>query len=151
MNELKFTSFSDFVQNMVDGLMAPRVSVNMNTYGDYNEGICFGCAATNAACHRVGKTFTGTEIKRIEDRADFLDVYPRLLDAFESAVDSLRNGNIEDCLHTLRCEEFLFDFPVPYSEEATPDFELPGLTTYNYKDHLSVYQQYADWLKSKGL
>ncbi len=82
----------------------PIVNIDMNTYGDarqkrflgipYGKEVCFGCAATNTVCQIAGKKFTTYYINSPVTRASFLETDWRFLDAFESAINQLRLGDI---------------------------------------------------------
>ena len=79
---------------MIESLENPMLQINMNTFGSYSEGICFGCAATNTICKLRGKRFSPTTIIGRTERANVLHVSEYFLYHFEEAIDSLRGGNI---------------------------------------------------------
>lgn len=156
----KLNSISDIVDVMVRGLEREWVRVNMGTFGSIGEktylfglvkkDVCVGCAATNFLCELMQKPFS---IKNIEDpdtRADqFSDVLPRdTVVNFESAIDALRTGSISCFLDRVRCLQPVLNFKIPFS---LPDFFLPVLRTETWKENLSIYADYADYLRSKNL
>ena len=84
----------EIIMSMVEGLQNPVITINMDTYGEAIEGVCFGCAATNAVCKISGKVFTEDNID--EDlRSNFLKTDRLFLSEFEMAIDNLRAGGIK--------------------------------------------------------
>lgn len=106
-------TFADVVLAMVRGLRRRYVEVNMETYGSFYEGVCYGCAATNTICELTGVVFKDECIECETTRAAYIlgrlegyvdkwwlrcCDYSSLLDAsnlgcFEQAIDDLRRGN----------------------------------------------------------
>lgn len=89
-------SAKDIIMNMVEGLRHPSLKVRMNMFGQVIDGVCFGCAATNAVCQISGKTFTEGNIVNRLDRSIFIEVDYEFLSNFEEAMDRLRCGLIHN-------------------------------------------------------
>ncbi len=93
--KIKSMSAHDIIMAMVEGLRKPRTEIDMGTFGKMEEGICFGCAATNAVLHIM-------EAKEEEEIKDHIRAFPdyRLcppfVTHFESAMDYLRRGRVDD-------------------------------------------------------
>lgn len=87
---------SEALQAMLDGLEMQDAredfKIEMDTFGDYVEGVCFGCAATCTIQHVIGTDFGDQRIVEIKDRAEYLDLALRELDDFEFSIDRARIG-----------------------------------------------------------
>jgi hypothetical protein len=144
---------SEIVMAMVNGLKNAHYNVHMDTFGDYKDGICFGCAATNTICEIFQKKFTIDNILGRKSRADFLECDYVFLCDFEEAIDLLRRGNAKSFLHTLRNIIYLkkHDVMVLISNiESDLKKELQPLTSLNstdYKKFLHEYQTFAKILE----
>ncbi len=86
--KIKSMSAYDIIMAMVEGLRNPKTRIDMSTFGLMIEGICFGCAATNAILHIMDAN--GEEVKSHVTYASIYDDYP--LYGFESAINDLRCG-----------------------------------------------------------
>ncbi len=143
--KIKSMSGYDIVMAMINGLKKEHVKISMETFGDalYDKQngfyICFGCAATNAVCEIAGRSYDYYNIFG-PYRSKFMGIERAFLDGFESAIDTLRRGDI-----------------VAYNEDAVvcgfailpvPEKELPVLLTENYKENLIAYEEYAETLKN---
>src|SRR5690606_4949256 len=92
---IKSMTAKEIVLAMVDSLKNPVTKVLMSTFGFKENGICYGCAATNTICKlggldphiELGTWDSDGKRKYVENS--------RFLDYFEDAIDSLRQGNIE--------------------------------------------------------
>lgn len=146
-------SFSDYVQNMINGLRREWVRVDMLTFGANRDGVCFGCAATNALCELMGRPFSINTIDNLDDRAiEFNEgITQHDLSRFESSVNDLRAGYLNYCLLKLRDIQHTLWFTVPQFEEINPPFVLPTLSSSNWDEKLEDYEKYVAWLKEKGL
>ncbi len=89
-------SAKEIIMAMVEGLRNPKLTVNMSSFGYYDNGICYGCAATNAVCTISEKTFTRENINDITKQAIFLNSDWWFLNQFENAIDFLRKGHINN-------------------------------------------------------
>lgn len=156
----KITSFSVFVQLMIDGLKSPCLPVKMDTFGMVEGGVCFGCAATNALCKLTGKKLTEDQMpeevnayrninfSRVKAYADFFGMTYDQVDTLENAWDTLREGDPYAALKELRTLREL-----PFNTRAVvcqTEEELPTLQDNYTPDDLAAYQRYADALKAAG-
>lgn len=98
-------SAKEIIMAMIEGLRNPITHINMGTYGDIINGICYGCAATNTICNianldidylynnkpkgTMALIFSEKPTKYIE-----YDEGESFLNYFESAINSLREGDI---------------------------------------------------------
>jgi len=136
--ELEKMTGKDVVLAMVRGLEKEHVKVDMTSFGISDEGVCFGCAATNAICEITESKFDLTNIDYRDKRSAYLKVGTRLLYSLEDALDSLRFGNINSYNRTIERLGFL-NLLLPI-----PRMKLPYLTTGNYKENLIHYVNYAN-------
>ena len=139
-NVVKAMTIKEIVMAMINGLRNPHVEVNMGTYGDVKDNICFGCAATNTVCEITGKTFTAENIEYYKDRANFIGTNIRFLILFEEAINDLRTGQMFSSYN--RCAKQIGIAKVPYINERS----LPRLTTDYSKEELDVWEQWANTL-----
>lgn len=98
----------EIILSMVEALENPSINIRMDTYGTYEikpvkllgfslfkKRVCYGCAATNTIAKIGGTKFTPENIFSLSERADSLKTSFSFLEKFESAINSLRLGNIE--------------------------------------------------------
>lgn len=138
---IKNMTFKDILDVMIKGLEKKWVNINMDTYGDVDlNGICYGCAATNALCEMIQKPFPAEFIKK-HIRHHYLKVSGSCLDHFERAVDLLRRGLLRDygfhCLNS----DFLFN-----ARPQNLDYYLPCLNDDFTEDQLDKYKKLRDSL-----
>lgn len=133
----------EIVELMVESLKNPVCEVRMTTFGNSNEeGVCFGCAATQLVQHLSGVKFTSDNIRFINDRSEHISCDYRFLDFFEKAIDALRYGLID--LYNYQAKKIEISLmPTEYP------YELPELFTDNYLSNLHHYTQFAEWLKKQ--
>ena len=81
----------EIVMSMVNGLRNPVTQINMDTYGEVVEGVCFGCAATNALCY-IGN-YSTEDLLKVDGSAILIEK-KSIATRFEWAIDELRKGNI---------------------------------------------------------
>lgn len=90
-------SAKEIILAMVRGLENPKVKVDMGTFGyDDDNGVCYGCAATNTICEISGHTFKPGEIFFTSDRATAVNTNLSFLDNFERAINALRQGDVDE-------------------------------------------------------
>jgi len=92
----------EIILAMVDSLTHPPIiNIDMNTYGENRQGVCFGCAATNTICKISGVVFTPENIgsRRLRSKAInnniFDDKIGEFLYCFERAIDALRGSELD--------------------------------------------------------
>lgn len=131
--KVKSMSAKEIIMSMVEGLQNPVVRVDIDTFGEVIDNVCYGCAATNAICKISGKTFNIENIGYRDGRAEFINSDPYFLMEFEVAIDFLRSGYI--LIYNKKAQEACF------AQIEDPKFELPKLTNnYTPKD----LQQYIN-------
>src|SRR5690606_17130474 len=91
--KVKSMTAHDIIMAMVEGLRNPRTKIDMDTFGGIRDGICYGCAATNAILHIM-------DAEEEEVRDHILEceshAYRTLnLSIFENAIDYLRRGMVD--------------------------------------------------------
>lgn len=132
----------EIVMAMVNGLENRHVPVDMSTFGDIRDGVCYGCAATNTICEISGKkqNLIGSWLVMEEsDRLGEICKDVLFISNFESAIDYLRMGEIGLYNDLARRYEFAL-LPIP-------DFgSLPYLSIENYIVQIEKYITYANSL-----
>lgn len=97
-DKVKSLTAKEIILTMVKALRNPWVKIDMSTFGDTlysNNKVCIGCAATNTICEIAGIKFTPSNIGFGENRAKRIKCNDtEFLFRFESAIDSLRDGDI---------------------------------------------------------
>jgi len=58
----------EIIMSMVKGLEKPVTKIDMDTYGQTRDGVCYGCAATNTVCKIAKVKFTQNNIDWTVDR-----------------------------------------------------------------------------------
>ena len=141
--------FSDIMQAMIDGLKKEHVKVNLETFGDAVNGVCYGCAATNIFCEISGKVFTPENISPLDNRHRFIsesDLDDEFVFMFEDAIDDLRNT----CIRYYNSTAIYMGFaPAPNAFESRL-YELPALQNHNWRYELPKYQEVCDEIKKAG-
>ena len=143
MSKIKSLTPKQVIMAMVEGLKNPKTEINMYTYGKVVDGVCFGCAATNAIC----------QIFAIEDPVPYISdggnhgfstVATRLsedsstVNTFESAINALRLGCIADTNH------YLIELGMATIDES-PLIELPSLFDDYKLEDLGPYTALAEY------
>src|SRR5690606_26829188 len=91
-HKVKTMSAHDIIMSMVEGLRKPRTEIDMYTFGRIKEGICYGCAATNAILHVMD---AGTK-EEVVDHISASNAYRSYaMKKFELAIDWLRRGRMD--------------------------------------------------------
>jgi len=95
--KIKSMSAKQIILAMVRGLESKHVKVRMNTFGeyDYMNEICYGCAATNTICEITGVKFKNNIIEDRGSRSRKVGSSRFFIQAFEEAIDMLRQGGID--------------------------------------------------------
>lgn len=132
----------EIVELMVESLKNPVCEVDMGSFGRYENGICFGCAATQLVQHLSGVKFTSNSILSPRNRSQFMKCDYFFLLTFEKAIDALRVGDTSFynlCAREINIERIPSDYP----------YELPPLFTDNYLSNPHHYTHFAEWLKKQ--
>lgn len=144
-------TIQEIILNMVESLRNPVIKIKMNSYGCYlqeysedGEDIkgfsCYGCAATNTICHIAGIIFNKDTILNTDTRADHVEASIKFVDYFESAIDKLRKGNLEE----YNCyASYINMAKVPSTDEF---YNLPTLNDDYTELELQKYVDYANTL-----
>lgn len=133
---VKSMTAKEIIMSMVEGLQKPAVKVAMLTFGGVFNGVCYGCAATNAICKITSKSFTEDTIPSIRHRAKFLMTDVFFLHGFENAINELRYGCISD--YNNYAEAFRF------AKIKNTGIKLPGLTSDYTPADLQPYIELAN-------
>ena len=131
--KVKALSAKEIIMAMVIGLQKEYIKVNMNYFSGVIDGVCFGCAATNALCHISGVVFNKDTIR---SRPETVNCGYSFLMGFEYAINDLRKGNIKD--YNQYAQGHGFAGIIPNGED------LPCLHTDDYKDNLHHYISLAE-------
>ena len=141
--KVKSMKGSEIIRAMLRGLAKEHVRVRMCSFGEFHNGICFGCAATNTVCEISGIVFTPMTIDVLRHGAA-LNADPEFVYGFEGAIDSLRNGWLD--AYNNCAEEY--GFALIFNECV----HLSAITTDNYKDSkiIAAYEDLAKFNEKKG-
>lgn len=127
--KVKSMTGKEIVLAMIEGLENPVMEVDMSTYGEIKNDICYGCAATNAVC----------KIGRFEPAYYINEKGMEFWGTFEYAINSLRLGDIIYYNAYAQMGGF--------AKLPKPKHPLPILVTENYKENLIYYKEYAETLE----
>lgn len=144
--KIKTMTGKEIVMAMVEGLQDPCVVVDMGTFGETREGICFGCAATNAVCRITGIKPLDLEDTGWEQNAKVFKVQSaQTLKTFEYAIDSLRKGHVTGNDFLIQGYNY-YAGQIGMAQLPTPTTTLPRLSTEDYQENLQAYIDYANSL-----
>lgn len=135
--KVKSMSAYEIIMSMVEGLRNPKTEIDMGTFGEIRDGVCFGCAATNAILNIMD---VGTEqevVDHIFGRRS-RDYKGSTLWQFENAIDQLRQGGV-GCYNEY-AREFGFVQITPI-----PGEKLPRLSNNYTEEQLQEYVKLAKY------
>ena len=141
-DKVKAMSAKEIIMAMVEGLQNPTTDrIDMSTFGNIHDGLCYGCAATNAICRIAGKNFEYGLPNLLGTRARITDSIGSyaIVDRLERAIDYLRLGNIRKCNISLEGAGLS---TIKFDEYNPP--ELPALLSSNYLENLQPYIDLAN-------
>lgn len=150
--KVKSMTGKEIVMAMVEGLQEPCTVIDMNTFGETKDGICFGCAATNTVCKITGikPTKLSAMLEDWDADAEVFNIKdPHFLMNFEYAINKLRNGSINP-------EDWFGNSYNGYARLLgiailpEPKGRLPHLNNENYLNELQAYINYANSLPDNG-
>jgi hypothetical protein len=121
-------SAKEMIMAMVNGLRKRHVCIDMSTFGRKSNGVCFGCAATNALIE-----ISGISAEEAVDLSVF-SCKSVIISDFETAIDSLRCGDIYFC-------NIYLEFPEIVNPE---NIYLPILMDDYTEDELQQYEKLAN-------
>lgn len=135
--KVKSMSAHDIIMAMVEGLRNPRTEIDMDDFGKIEDGICYGCAATNAILHIMDAGYEEDDVDHIF-RRKYDASWPLTLKKFEIAIDRLRKGWVN--IYNRYAEAYGFAQITPIHGQ-----ELPYLDNdYTEKD-LQEYEKLAKY------
>lgn len=142
--KIKSMSAHDIIMAMVVGLRNPKTKIDMSSFGEMRDGICFGCAATNAILHIIN-----ANEEQVKSHVAYIDNYDDSpLRSFECAIDYLRLGRPEFYNENAKRHGFAQITPMPgqelpvlynnYTEKQLREYEK--LAEYNRKVESIIYE-----------
>lgn len=134
--KVKSMNAHDIIMAMVEGLRTPRTKIDMLTFGEIEDGICYGCAATNAILHIVDANKEEV-VDHIRDRKFDADG-ARALEQFEIEIDWLRRGMVDQYNQYAKYYDFAPITPMP-------GLELPPLYDDYTEEQLQQYEKLAKY------
>lgn len=134
-NKIKSMSAYDIIMAMVEGLRNPRTRIDMDTFGLMIEGICFGCAATNAILHIMDANEEEVKSHVLYIKSDDCS---RAVYFFERAINLLRMGRLESYNAYVKDLGFAQITPIPGQY-------LPDLDNDYTEEQLQEYVKLAEY------
>lgn len=149
VSKIKAMSAKEIILTMVGSLRDPTTYIDTGTYGHIENGICFGCVATNTIIKiaelsekEAFKILSHTDVSGFS-RATFKDGIGDLesihfIDCFEMAINNLRQTDIDgynDFAESVGIQKIK---NVPWSKD------LPYLTDYYTEEDLKMYEKLAE-------
>jgi hypothetical protein len=140
IKKIKSLTPKEVIMAMVEGLQNPKTEIDMSTYGYKDDGVCFGCAATNCLL-TLDSTLELLDSFRIVDSGFSLsfkeDHEQDFIQEFEFAINDLRCGDTDGCnFHLERIK-----LPTIVNNN---NIELPYLTDYYTQESLIPYIKLAE-------
>ncbi len=151
VKKIKSMTAKEIIMAMVDGLKNPMTVIDMGTFGEVYEedGVCYGCAATNAICNIQGtsKQKIKNEIKNElmhgyhytvrKTKRDLCTVDNiRFITDFEYGIDYLRSGDISAYNH--------YSHKAGFAKISSKGIDLPPLYTDFTTKQLEQYVKLAN-------
>lgn len=132
----------EIIMAMVNGLKARHVAINMTTFGDVIDGVCYGCAATNTICEISGVVFNESNIFEpyhaegvgLKDGDSHLLVL--FISRFEHAINFLRMGQIKS-YNIIARQNGIAEIKIPFQSP-------PFLGKYFTEKELNCYIELAN-------
>lgn len=127
-------SAHDIIMAMVEGLRNPKTRIDMGTYGEMREGICFGCAATNAVLHIID-----ANEEEVRSHVAYRHKYDNFqLRYFGYAINRLRQGWVD------WYNEHAYNLGIAQINPI-PGQELPRLNNDYTEEQLQEYEKLAKY------
>ncbi len=137
--KIKSMSAHDIIMAMVNGLRSPRTKIDMTTFGEIREGICYGCAATNAILNIMNANKKEVEAHSKLRSTQFRSTHDDYtLYDFEYAIDLLRCGLLESY------NDYVKDLGIAQITPI-PGQELPVLDNDYTEEELQEYEKLAKY------
>lgn len=128
-------SSGEIIMAMVNALRKPKIKIQMSTFGKVENGICYGCAATNTICEIADVTFTSENIEFPKGRGEAVNGDIDFVQDFEDAIDDLRLGYIKG--YNKYAES------VGFAKVLNTDFSLPQLNSFYTEEQLNEFVKLA--------
>lgn len=120
--KIRSMSAKEIVLAMLDGIKNPVTRIDMDTFGEVEDEVCYGCAATNLIC-KLGDFSPLEELSSLGARKYSATAF---LQAFEESIDLLRMGALH--LYNINAREFVF------AEIPESNHYLPEINNDNFQD-----------------
>ena len=155
MSKIRSLTPKQVIMAMVDGLKNPKTKISMSTFGYQENGVCYGCAATNALCQLFGIQNPVGWLPSLNDdkvqepcsrtpgfriSASKLNEITEDIMDFENAVDYLRRGDLDAANFALAVLDIA---PIRYNNEL--EAALPRLTDSYTLEDLEPYIRLAEF------
>lgn len=133
---------AEAIEAMIAGLREHRkweqFRVDMDTFGEVENGVCFGCAATCTLQQLAGRQFDHDDLWSREYRAQRLHESLEAVRVFELAIDRFRNGVVD----------LLFDFFHVTEYPQPAEGENWELTTETWEAELPLVEAYLQKVRA---
>lgn len=148
MNFLGITKPSEALEAMVRGLRATKESggkrqINMQSFGEYDNGVCYGCCATYALAElipdiQISEKLNDVVRLNVAIRNTNKPNASRVSD-FEMAMSSLRRGDMRRLFEFFGADTAAINMQAPW-----------GLSEGNWEQQLPFVEMTIKMLKSRG-
>lgn len=132
-NKIKSMTAKEIILAMIDSLKNPLTKIDMDSFGHVDNGICYGCAATNTIC-KIGDLNPNIELNADNLWGAKYARDSRFIEGFERAIDYLRLGSIKMYNNTASSYGFAL---------IKSDNSLPEIDNLNYQDS-KVLEHYLE-------
>lgn len=158
VEKIKGMTASEIIMAMLEGLRNPVTKIDMSTYGHVRDGVCFGCAATNAICGIQGLNLRkATSYLKEKNRGSgggligvsktsrdiITDDNVGFMYRFESCINLLRKGDI----YAYNQQAEMLGIANISFYKAGEDFDYPLLDDDYTEEQLVSYENLAKMLK----
>lgn len=94
IEKVQSMSAKEIIMAMVEGLKNPTTKIDMLSFGNVDNNVCYGCAATNTICNIMN--ITHKDFIKANPKFTMCDLFDErnFVINFERAIDCLRNGMI---------------------------------------------------------
>lgn len=150
-------SITQILEIFIHSLRKPRTDkVEMSKWYTENEGVCYGCAATNLICElgnlNPREVFYKHPFSEITPTTLYYPYYRDLdlIAYFEDAINDLRWGNLAS-YNAILCDTDIAKFPEEIVSIHTDAVPLPLIETLNGvvdEESLKPYEELLELLKS---
>lgn len=128
---------SEIIMAMVKGLRKRHAKIDMSSYGTVEDGICYGCAATNCILE-----IDNTLLDYYKDHLAVDEETYGFIDKFESSINNLRSGDIDGYNY------YMVQYGLENEIVTKSYFYLPMLNDDFTEKDLLPYVELAEYNKS---